>query len=188
MIDALFDYELAKQFVQFDENDLKSIEANQKAERAPFRKAFLLKLLDDAERFGLESRCRHWRGDFELSLSNNENFEIRMTLDKSDTLQIYQVSTTRTYLSDISDYLCSNTVYSKCEFLSEHGFVKKDFYGHGWWLRDYSNSAFDFDLNWFAECIEKASKIAAENDMALKKYEKIKKIAELRSEMVDSLV
>lgn len=191
-IDALFNPRLAKQLGCFFAEDLRNIESNQVAPSTPCRKAFLRKLLADAEKLGLDVSCRYFADAIELFITNGEAGMIEMTLDDLDKLTIEHAIARRVLISEFDNSLYCNMENFNLDFLLKHGFR---FYGmnigerYERYERDYRpfdlNKGFEFELGWFSNWIELTSRLNAENDMFLKKYKKMRKIAELKSEIVD---
>lgn len=188
-IDALFNPRLAKQLGCFFDEDLRNIESSQVAPSTPCRKSFLRKLLADAEKMGLDVSCRYFADDIELFITNGEAGMIEMTLDNLDKLTIEHAIARRVLISEFDNSLYYKMENFNLDFLFKHGFK---FYGmsigeqYNRYERDYRpfdlNKGFEFELGWFSNWIELTRRLNAENDMFLKKYTKMRKIAELKNE------
>lgn len=185
-VEALFDAELARRLNCFYEEDLRNIETNQKTPAAPLRKQFLLKLLNDAERFGLGVECCYCADDLELTISNGEAGSIDMVLDYLDNLKIDSVVTRQVFiLSPDDDSPRWRTGKMACGYLLKHGFEPLEFCGQ--FSRDYRpfdlNTGFEFELGWFSDWIETTNRLVDENEITAKQFRKMKKIAELKNEL-----
>ena len=188
-INALFDVDLAKQ-VDFYDEDLRNIEASQHAPSAPLRKAFLLKLLNDVEQYGLTAQCRYFASDIELFIFNSENNLLTMTLDDLDKLKVENATITHIYISDDKTALYRNMKNVNLDFLLKHDFKCNSSYTPRF-ERDYRpfdlKKGFEFELSWFSKWIEASNKAETENARIMRKFNKMRKIAELKNEKKETI-
>lgn len=73
------------------------------------------------------------------------------------------------------------------DFLLKHGFKYNSSYTPPYFERDYRpfdlNKGFEFELCWFSKWIELSNKAETENAKIMRKFKKMRKIAELKNEI-----